>query len=192
MPVILPLVLQSVWPACLPFRPPQGLAGRPWAPGRCPPFWFPRATEFFFSMLPAAFVPQLSFFHCTSVQSFQPHRPSSTHSQFMLICVERSTCLILKDAPICITALFSWFLFLKSLQYFLSFAHYFSRSLCFIPDTSLKHWLKLLSCWCLRSVWSDRWGSPTLTFQLCVRWQSCPCSLPRMAHVISAREWVCV
>lgn len=72
MPVILPLVLQSVWPACLPFRPPQGLAGRPRAPDCCPPthqfffffFWSPRATES--SYLPAAFVPRLPFF-------FMPH-----------------------------------------------------------------------------------------------------------------------
>lgn len=65
MPVILPLVLQSVWPACLPFRPPQGLAGRPWAPGCWPPLLIPQGA---FPCLPVAFVPQLSF-SCTFVHS---------------------------------------------------------------------------------------------------------------------------
>lgn len=45
MPVILRLVLQSVWPACLPFGPPQGLAGHPYALSCHPPTLAPQSCR---------------------------------------------------------------------------------------------------------------------------------------------------
>lgn len=57
MPVILPLVLQSVWPACLPFRPPQGLAGLPWVPGCWPPPSYPQSSRVLLPLVPRGFCP---------------------------------------------------------------------------------------------------------------------------------------
>lgn len=60
MPVILQLVLQSVWPACLTLRPPPG----PHRPSLCPKLLHPPISDPQSSRdLPlfAAFIPQLSF-----------------------------------------------------------------------------------------------------------------------------------
>lgn len=98
MPVILPLVLQSVWPACLPFRPPQGLAGCPQAPDRCPPpqpsFFDPlRATES--SYLPAAFVPQCLFFYASHLCSRFSH--TDFHPPLFSLCAHLHEPIYLAD-----------------------------------------------------------------------------------------------
>lgn len=169
MPVILPLVLQSVWPACLPFRPPQGLAGRPWAPGCWAPLSDPQSSRIL--LLCCSLWPL--FLSCPSaVHSCQPHRASST----LMLIVALPTCLMLTLNELsCRVAIFllSFIPYITSSLLFLDFPW----PTCSIPDPLP---LKVVSMFprSFCCVWGDRWGSQTLTFQLHVHLQSCPFSLP--------------
>lgn len=112
MPVILPLVLQSVWPACLPFRPPQGLAGRPWAPGRWPPFWSPELRS---SSSPCSLQPSsLSCpFCCASVHSCLPHRPLCACSRLVLVFAELPPVWHQNTSPSCLLGVYPLDFFTK-------------------------------------------------------------------------------
>lgn len=88
MPVILPLVLQSVWPACLLCGPPQGLPGHPLAPSSWPPLLIPRAPEFCSIFLPCGLSPsavlQLHIFPMVLAAKFSQHAPNHLVPPFLL------------------------------------------------------------------------------------------------------------